>query len=51
VNLISGVGSKLEVAGKFKITKGEKEHFAHPVIANGVLYVRHGNVLMAYQVK
>ncbi|MBL7969017.1 MAG: PQQ-binding-like beta-propeller repeat protein [Prolixibacteraceae bacterium] len=51
VNLINGVGTKLEVAGKFKITKGEKEHFAHPVIAHGVLYVRHGNVLMAYQVK
>ena len=51
VNLISGVGSKLEVAGKFKITKGEKEHFSHPVIANGILYVRHGNALMAYQIK
>lgn len=51
VNLIDGIGSKLEVTGKFKITKGEKEHFAHPVIANGVLYVRHGNALMAYQIK
>ncbi|MBV5312674.1 MAG: PQQ-like beta-propeller repeat protein [Prolixibacteraceae bacterium] len=51
VNLIKGIGTKLEVVSKFKITKGEKEHFAHPVIANGVLYIRHGNVLMAYQVK
>jgi outer membrane protein assembly factor BamB len=51
VNLIKGIGSKLEVVSKFKITKGEKEHFAHPVIANGVLYIRHGNVLMAYQVR
>lgn len=51
INLIKGIGSKLEVAGKFKITKGEKEHFSHPVIANGVMYVRHGNTLMAYQVK
>ncbi len=51
VNLIKGVGSKLEVVGRFKITKGEKEHFSHPVIANGVLYVRHGNALMAYQIK
>jgi len=50
VNLIKGIGTKLEVVSKFKITKGEKEHFAHPVIANGVLYIRHGNVLMAYQV-
>jgi len=51
VNLISGIGTKLEVVSKFKITKGEKEHFAHPVIANGVLYIRHGNALMAYQIK
>jgi len=51
VNLIKGTGTKLEVVSKFKITKGEKEHFAHPVIANGVLYIRHGNALMAYGIK
>lgn len=51
INLVKGIGSKLEVTGKFKITKGEKEHFSHPVIANGTMYVRHGNTLMAYQVK
>jgi outer membrane protein assembly factor BamB len=51
VNLISGIGTKLQVVSKFKITKGEKEHFAHPVIANGVLYLRHGNALMAYLIK
>ncbi len=51
IYLIKGIGAKLEVASKFKITKGTKEHFAHPVIANGVLYVRHGNALMAYEIK
>jgi len=51
VFLIKGIGTKLEIAGKFKITQGSKEHFAHPVIANGVLYIRHGNVLMAYAVR
>jgi len=51
VNLINGIGSKLEVASKFKIEKGTKEHFAHPVIDSGVLYIRHGNALMAYQIK
>lgn len=51
VNLINGIGSKLEVVSKFKIEKGSKEHFSHPVIANGILYVRHGNALMAYQIK
>lgn len=51
VNLIDRIGTKLEVVSKFKITKGEKEHFSHPVIADGVLYVRHGNALMAYGIK
>jgi outer membrane protein assembly factor BamB len=51
MNLINGIGTKLEVVSKFKITKGEKEHFSHPVITNGVLYVRHGNALMAYAIK
>jgi outer membrane protein assembly factor BamB len=37
--------------GTFKITKGSKEHFAHPVLASGVLYIRHGGALMAYKVK
>ncbi len=37
--------------GSFKIDKGSKEHFAHPVLANGVLYIRHGEALMAYKVK
>ena len=37
--------------GSFKIDKGTKEHFAHPVMANGVLYIRHGEALMAYNVK
>jgi outer membrane protein assembly factor BamB len=51
INLIKGIGTKLEVVSKFKITQGTKEHFSHPVIANGVLYVRHGNALMAYGIK
>ena len=42
---------KLKLISKFQITKGTKEHFAHPVIKNGVLYVRHGNVLLAYDIR
>lgn len=36
--------------GKLKIEKGSKEHFAHPVLTNGILYIRHGKALMAYKV-
>lgn len=40
-----------EIKGTFKVRKGTKEHFSHPVIKNGVLYIRHGNALLAYDIK
>jgi outer membrane protein assembly factor BamB len=42
---------KLEMVSSFRVKKGTKEHFAHPVIKNGVLYIRHGNALMAFDIK
>jgi outer membrane protein assembly factor BamB len=42
---------KFDVAGKFDITLGTNEHWAHPVIHEGILYLRHGDTLMAYQLK
>jgi outer membrane protein assembly factor BamB len=51
VALIKPTGAKMELISKFKIEKGTKEHFAHPVISNGVMYIRHGNALMAYAIK
>jgi hypothetical protein len=51
VNLVQISGDKMQVTGKFKIDKGTKEHFSHPVINDGVLYIRHGNALMAYGIK
>ena len=33
------------------ITQGTKEHWAHPVIHDGRLLLRHGNVLMAFKIK
>jgi outer membrane protein assembly factor BamB len=50
VNLVKLNDGKLEAVSKFKIEKGTKEHFAHPVIRNGVLYIRHGKSLMAYKI-
>ena len=37
-------------AGVFPIRKGAGQHWAHPSIADGVLYVRHGPVLMAFDI-
>jgi len=48
---IAKPGEKLDIISSFQIPFGEKEHWAHPVICDGVLYVRHGNVLGAYDIK
>jgi hypothetical protein len=41
----------MELISKFKITAGTKEHFSHPVIKNGTLYIRHGKALMVYDIR
>jgi len=42
---------QFEIAAKFRITLGTEQHWAHPAIYRGVLYVRHGDSLMAYKIK
>jgi len=44
-------GPKMELISSFKITRGTKAHYAHPVINKGILYVRHGKSLLAYDIK
>ncbi|MFA9392532.1 MAG: PQQ-binding-like beta-propeller repeat protein [Prolixibacteraceae bacterium] len=51
VHLIAIDDEKMESISSFKITKGSHEHFSHPVIHNGVLYVRHGEYLGAFDIK
>ncbi len=51
VDLFNYENGKLTPGGSFKITKGSREHFSHPVVANGVLYIRHGEALMAYRIR
>lgn len=51
VGLIRPNPEKFDVVSEFRITKGEGPHWAHPVIDNGILYIRHGNALMAYKIK
>ncbi len=50
VMLINADPVNMDVVSKFRITKGAKEHFAHPVIHAGKLYVRHGNFLQAFKI-
>ncbi len=39
-----------EVVSSFKVDLGSGPHWAHPTIYNGKLYVRHGDVLMVYNI-
>ncbi|MDR2038921.1 MAG: PQQ-binding-like beta-propeller repeat protein [Bacteroidales bacterium] len=51
VGLVNPDPEKFDVVSEFRITKGEGPHWAHPVINDGILYVRHGSALMAYKIK
>ena len=38
------------IKGRFEVPLGTDQHWAHPVIKDGRLYVRHGNALMVYNI-
>jgi outer membrane protein assembly factor BamB len=46
---LTDAGFKLK--SKFRITLGTDQHWAYPVIEKSILYIRHGNTLMAYSIK
>jgi outer membrane protein assembly factor BamB len=49
--LVRANPAKFDLVSQFPITLGTDQHWAHPVIYKGVLYVRHGNTLMAYKIR
>jgi outer membrane protein assembly factor BamB len=51
VALVKPDASKLDIVSEFQITKGAGSFWAHPVINDGRLYIRHGDVLMVYKIK
>ena len=51
IHLIKASPKSFEQVSKFSISMGTNEHWAHPTIANGRLYIRHGDTLMAYDIK
>lgn len=48
--LATATPEKFEIISKFAVPLGTDQHWARPVINKGVLYVRHGNALMAYNI-
>ena len=51
VALVKPNPDKFELVSSFKVTLGTNQHWAHPVIHDGVLFIRHGNALMAYNIR
>jgi hypothetical protein len=51
MNLVKPNPDKFELVSSFDVKLGTGTHWAHPVINDGVLYIRHGDALMAYQIK
>lgn len=51
VALVQPDAQQLKVISSFKINEGEGPHWAHPSIYKGMLFIRHGSVLMVYDLK
>ena len=50
VLLVDPDPARFGVVGRFEVEHGRGQHWAHPVIVDGVLYLRHGEALMAYDI-
>lgn len=51
IALVKPSEQKLNIISSFQISAGKGPHWAHPSIYNGKLYIRHGEVLMIYDIK
>jgi outer membrane protein assembly factor BamB len=51
VSLVEPTLNGFKKISNFKIPFGTAQHWAHPVIENGRLYIRHGNSLMVYDIR
>ena len=51
VALVEPSSEKMKIISTFKVTDGEGPHWAHPAIYSGKLFIRHGNVLMIFNIK
>jgi outer membrane protein assembly factor BamB len=51
IALVKASPEKFEVISSFKVPLGRGVHWSHPVINKGILYVRHMDALMAYNIR
>jgi len=50
VGLVKAGPERFELLSHFRITEGAGPYWAHPVIRDGILYIRHGDALMAFTI-
>ena len=52
MKLIKATPDRFEITGQFKVPEGGKSmYWAHPVVYEGRLYVRHADKLYTYDIK
>jgi outer membrane protein assembly factor BamB len=51
IALVEATPDTFRVISKFNVPLGSGEHWAHPVIGNGMLLVRHGESIMAFDIR
>ncbi len=51
VGLAPATPDGLEVSSSFVVRQGLGDHWAHPAISGGLLYIRHGDVLTVYDLR
>jgi outer membrane protein assembly factor BamB len=51
MHLVKPNSEAFEPISQFAVSEGTDEHWAHPTIANGRLYVHHSDAQMAYDIK
>jgi len=50
IGIVNPDPEKFEVISSFRVKHGKGPHWGHPVIKNGIRYIRHGEALMAYDI-
>ena len=51
IALVNPTPEKFDIVSTFKIKYGSGPHWAHPYIIDGKMLIRHGDVLMVFNIK
>ena len=51
VGLVKATPAKFDLVSSFKVKQGSGPYWSHPVINNGILFIRHAEYLAAYSIR